>query len=329
MNIENTRIYAGGFMNNQNSVGRFNNRENTMKFFSNSQDTQDKVLQKRQEAREKAMGLVKDVFAAEKSIDDDLKERAARRDEAQQDILSARAGLREIEERKKELMKEYGITEDSQEQADLKLLEKRRDSMTIGSDVVLTEEDKKRLAQIDKEGMSEYQQLSLEADASGAPYRTTIKEATKVILEENAIIRAIGLERLKSHPMTEAMAQAEEIMAGANKEIIGIIMDEGKAVVDENLEETKEDMEAAEEEKKEQEEHIEEIQQKNEELEAAVEKRREENKKSDITLPEIPVDQLLELDAVKTEVQQEVKNILSEMKMLTEDIKGTVVDTDI
>lgn len=330
MNVENTRLYVGSFNENStNTVNGFNSRKNTVKVFSNSQDSQDKILQKRKEAREKAMDLVKGVFEAEKSIDDDLKERAERRDKAQRDIEDSLKGLKEIDEYKKELMGKYGVAEDSQEQADLKLLEKRRDSMKPDSDIVLTKEDKERLAQIDEAGMTEYQQLSLEADASGGIYRQTIKDSRKVILEENAIIRAIGLERLKSHPMADAKMQAEDIMASANKEIIGMIMDEGKDTVDEKMEEIKEEMEAAKEDKKEQEEYIEEIQQRNEELEAATEKRREENKKSDLVLPDVPVEQLLELDAIKTEVQQEVQNILSEMKMVAEDMKGSVVDTEL
>lgn len=326
MRIEDTRIFMGGLLTQQNA-GMEQTNKGVLNFFNRNASQPDKVEQKRQEAQQKAMNLVKDVFTAEKSIDDDLKERAAKVEEAESTILAAQKELNAIEDGKAQLKQTYGITDDCQEQKDLELLEKRRD-MFAGSGEKLTEEEWERLAEIDKQGKTEYQRMSLEMDASGAPYRETIKESKKVAMEENIIIREIGLARLKSSPMVEASNQAEEVMKAANKEIIGMIMEDGKDTADEKIEEVKEEQDKVEEEQEQKEEQIEEIQRKSEEMEEAVAQRREENKDG-VELPEIPMDRLLELDSIKTEVKQEVNNMLNEMKVLTEELKGSVVDTDI
>ncbi len=298
MNIEDTRIFMGGIFNQQNSVMGQNNQntmgyihssnaqQNALKSFYNGNVQQDEILQKRQEARKKAMGLIKDVFVAEKAIDDDLKERQTKVNEANQEIQTALDELKEIEKQKEELKNIYGDTE-------------------------------------------EYQRLAAEVDAYGEPFRMTIEDAKKVIVEENAIIRGVRLERLKSQPMTEATKQADEIMASANEEIIGIIVDAAKETVDVNMEEAKEEMEAAKEDAEELEEQVEKVQQRNDELEASIEARRKEKQSDDMVMSDIPVEQMLELDAIKTEVKQEVENIIHEMKLLTEDLKGTVVDINL
>lgn len=327
MKIDNTRIFAGEYMTRLNSGAMQQNKG--LNLFSTNENSQDKIQQKRQEAREKAMGLMKDVFVAEKTIDDDLEERVARREEAKQTILAAYDELGAIEDQKAELKKTYGITEDCQEQKDLELLEKRRDSMKIDSNIVLTKEDWEELARIDEAGLTEYQRLSLEADASGAPYRDTIKEANKVIKEENIMIRGILQARLGSNPMVDAAAQAEEIMESANKEILGMILDEGKEKVDQNMEEIKEELDAAEEKQEVQEERIEEIQLEQEQMEEAIAARREAKKDDKIDLPEIPVEYLLELDTLKTEMKHEVDKMLHDMKLVMEDLKGSVVDSEI
>lgn len=329
MRIENTqvRIFAGdSFARNMYGV---NDKAGKQSLWQTNASTQtDRVEEKRKEAQKKAMKIVSDVFEAEKSVDNDLDSRRQRIAAAEMEIDAAKTELKEYEKQKEELKQLYGIEEDSQEQQDLLLLEKRRDSMMVNSDVELTKEDLEQLARIDKEGMTDYQKRSLEIDGYGEPFRDAMKEAEKVIAEEQVIIREIGLERLKSAPMTEAVQTAGEIMESVKKEVIGMILEEGKETVDEKIAETEEALDEEKEETEKLEEHIEEIQRKSDEIEEATAERRQESKKKDEIL-ELPVDYLVELDEVKTEVKQEVNNMLSEMKMLVEDIKGSVVDTEL
>ena len=136
------------------------------------------------------------------------------------------------------------------------------------------------------------------------------------------------MNRLKSAPMVGAAQQAGEIMESANKEIIGMIVEDGKNTVDEKMEEIKEDMEEAKEEKEEQDERIEEIQQRNEELEAAYQEQREEQKNK-VEILDMPTEQILGLNEIKSDIKQEVNNMLTEMKLLAEDVKGSMVDTGV
>lgn len=323
----NTRLFIGNFLNPQ-----MNSTENKKKPFQfnmgNNQAGQDKVAQKRQDAREKAMKLMKDVFSADKQIDDDMAERAGRVAEAENAILDANSQIKALDQEKEKLKETYGITEDSEEQQDLKLLEKRRDSMKPDSDIKLTEDEKARLAEIDAKGMTDYQKASLEIDSLKGPYNKTIEESQKIIKQENAIIRETSLNRLKSAPMVGAAQQAGEIMESANKEIIGMIVEDGKNTVDEKMEEIKEEMKEAKEEKEEQDERIEEIQQRNEELEAAYQEQREE-KKNKVDILDMPTEQILGLNEIKSDIKQEVNNMLTEMKLLAEDVKGSMVDTGV
>ena len=65
---------------------------------------------------EKSKKLIGDVFAAEKSVDDDLAERANRIKESEQAIVSANKELAKFEEEKEKLKEQYGITGEETEE---------------------------------------------------------------------------------------------------------------------------------------------------------------------------------------------------------------------
>lgn len=159
----------------------------------------------------------------------------------------------------------------------------------------------------------EYKMQRDELTRYGEPQRQVINEAKKVMNEERKVIAAITVERLKSEPMVGATEQAEEILESAEEEIVGLITD---AVV-ENL---KEKMKEAKEKQEEEEEKA--------ELEEAKRREREERREQ-AELSEVPVQELLTLDQVRGEMKQEVDNMLTEMKLLAEDIKGSMVDEEL
>lgn len=285
-----------------------------------------KVEQKKLDAREKAMKVVSDAFLAEKSIDDDLADRVGRIDSAKTEIAKAQEQLKGLDEQQARYMEQYGITPDSQEQQDLELLRKRRNSMLPGSDIILTQEEKERLVQIDESGLTDYQKLSLQNDSYRAPFDKEIKEQQNIILEEQVIMREIGLERLKSHTMVDAMRQKDVQMEAANKDIIGMVLQDGRDKIDEDMEEVREEIADKKEENQEQEERIEEIQRRADEAEQVNEER---HKKQESDISELVTEHILELDSVKNEVTQQVDNMLHEMKLLQEDLKGSVVDMEV
>lgn len=237
------------------------------------------IEEKRATAMEKAKKLLGDVFAAEKSVDDDLAERANRIKESEQAIVDANKELAKLEEEKEKLKEQYGIT---------------------------GEESEEMLP-------AEYKMQRDELTRYGEPQHQVINGAKKVIEEERKVIAAITVERLKTDPMIGATEQAEELLASAEEEIAGMVMDDAVENLKEKAEEAKEKQEAEEEKA---------------ELEEAKRKEREERRKQP-ELSDVPVQELLYLEQARGEMKQEVDNMLTEMKLLAEDIKGSMVDEEL
>lgn len=237
------------------------------------------IEEKRAAAMEKAKKLVSDVFAAEKSVDNDLLERANRIKETEQSIVDANKELAKLEEEKEKLKEQYGVTGEETEE-------------------ILP---------------AEYKMQRDELTRYGEPYYQTIKEAKKVVEEERKIISAIEVQRLKTDPMVETSKQAEELFGSAEKEIAGMTLDAAVENLKEKADEAKEKQEAEEEKA---------------ELEEAKREEREERRK-EADLAEMPMQELLHLEQARGEMKQEVDNMLTEMKLLAEDIKGSMVDEEL
>ena len=282
---ENTRLYAGQAIE-QNTGKQPQKSEQTAgknRVFAGGIGIQNpldaQMVEKRAAAMEKAKKLVSDVFAVEKSIDDDLLERANRMKESEQAIVDANKELVKLEEEKEKLKEQYGIT---------------------------GEETEDMLP-------AEYKMQRDELTRYGEPQHQVIDEAKKVIEEERKVIAAITVERLKSDPMMETSKQAEEILTSAEEEITGMIVDAAVKHVQEEAKEAKEKQEAEEEKA---------------ELEEAKRKEREERRR-EVELADVPMQELLNLEQVRGELKQEVDRMLVEMKLLAEDIKGSMVDEEL
>lgn len=139
-------------------------------------------------------------------------------------------------------------------------------------------------------------------------------------IEEHTLqaISDIKIERAKSNPMVEATENAEEILAEAGKDMVAMLMEEAKEHLD------------AEAEKKE--EAAEEKAEKEKELEARIEamKKEKEEEKKDIA-PEMEyleaaTRQMVKIAETGEMVQKELKNIVDQLKLDLEDLKGAAVD---
>ena len=281
---ESTRLYIGNNVE-QNTEKQFGKsvQSDKMRLFAGAigmqhpLDTQ--IAEKRAAAMEKAKKLLGDVFAAEKSVDDDLANRANRIRESEQAIVDANKELAAFEEEKEKLKEQYGITGDETED----------------------------------ELSAEYKMQRDELTRYGEPQRQMIDEAKKIIEEERKVIAAITVERLKTDPMVETSKQVEELLASAEEKIAGMVMDAAVENLKEKAEEAKEKQEEEEEKA---------------ELEEAKRKEREERRK-EAELSDVPIQELLHLEQTRGEMKQEVDNMLTEMKLLAEDIKGSMVDEEL
>lgn len=298
----------------------------------------DPIEQKREMARKRALKIVDDAFSGEKKIDDDIKARMEliKRYESMQG--EANRSLSDIDERMEQLRQEYDVDPDSQEQKDLDILiEYRRLSKRHPDQLeFMAPQDLERSKQLYKQGQSEgyteYQARALDMDKGKESYLDQLEEAKKGLIEENAAIRGIQKERLKYHPVLDAVQQSQQVMENASKEITGMLIDEAVDHIDEKAEEEFEKAEEKKEEKKEEEERIEEIQERREEMEALAdpEKAEREHKRAeDDTDPmygDVLTEAILKMDGIKNDVQQEVSDMVSKMKIAAEDLKGLKVD---
>ncbi len=319
MRISNTQnIFIGENIKQENQVkDKEHQRENRTDFFAGglNQDLfENKLLQKKKEAQEKALKVVGDAFAGDQEIDNDIQERRDKIAALEQENQKLQNQINEISDRQDALMEQYGITADSQEQKDLELLRKK-DKWLKGEGSELTEEESQRIAEMESEGLTEYQKRQREWDAEKNHFQNDLDKNREQILEEYAIIRGTKLERLKHDPMVKAQKEAEAILDAASREIIGMIMEEAKDTIDE---ESKENREKAEK--------LEEIQ---EEKEAFIEKQKEKREETKELLENMPMEEMVHMGQLKDEIKQEIKNIVSEMKLVAEDIKGALVDESV
>lgn len=172
--------------------------------------------------------------------------------------------------------------------------------------------------QLDDEQQKEYQQRMAELSACEQEYQMKADDNMKDIINENYAIRDIKIERLKSHDMVDAGKQADEIMQAASKEIQGMVMQDAKDNIDEKLEETKEKAEEAEEKKEELEERLEEAK-----------RERKENEKMYELGSELNDVRVAQQQSSVKDVQKSVDQIVGEMMLTRDDIKGAAVDKTI
>ena len=246
-----------------------------------------------------AMKLIKDVYASDLKVDEGLQESRNRIAQLRAESEEAEEKLGEFEKRKNALAQEYGVDKDSTEQKDLELLEKRRELQKRGMGASLTQEEQKRLEQIDGEGMTEYQSRCMEIDEQEDPYKDIIEKNRSQIRGQISVISETKLEKLKVRPMLEATQSAGEIMRAASDEALGALVAEGQNYLDEKAEESEEAAQKQKETKEEQEERVD------------VEK---------------VTDTAVETDQVRMQTQEEVRKILAKLGMTEEDIKGAAVD---
>lgn len=341
---------------------------------------QDRIMQRRERARQRALKIVGDAWNGDKKIDQnilDIRDRAAQLMDEKKENLDV---IETSKMQKEALREQYGVAADSQEQKDLELLEKADRAKDPWFGVHLTAEEearvevlkKRRLSEDDKEllrkkalsedpvtgvqlteeekekaawlearedGLTEYQERCLEIDVYQRTYEKRNLEIDKELMGCYGSIRATKLERLKYHEMVNAQKKADEVMDAAGKEILGMLVEEAKDHVDEELEEPREEAKEEAEEKAEEEEKIEEREEKQEELEAQVDAAQVRSEEQEELRREAQERSREEADLLETmmeagmgnvgnvsDIQSEIKNMLHKMKLLEEDLKGSTVD---
>lgn len=279
--------------------------------------TSDPISEKRKKAQKQAMKLIEDAFTSEKKVDADLDERRAHIKDLQAEKLQANKDIKELEAEREELRKQYGVPEDSEEQEELKLLEKESQAKLKAPHANLTKEEYEKLAKIHAKGLTEYQQRSMERYDSEIGKKNAIYDMDEEVKFENQVISTTKIERLKTHTLEDAEKQAENLMDATNKEIFSMIVDEAKEHIDEKQQEEKDKAEARKE--------------KQEELEARLDVAKERREKEEELTEDIleGYQQIQGSSSDLDSAKQEIKNMMSKLGLIEDDLKGAVVNENL
>lgn len=312
----------------------------------------DAVFMRKEIAGRRARKAVEDAWSGDRQIALDVKVRKEKLQELQCEIARKTGYLMAYEEKKAELKEAYGIDDESEEQK--KLLQKRELSLE-DSEIVLTEAEKKRLAEID-----EYQERVREMDQISFDIWVDQKTGIRDMLSDEkagiAAITAIHLERLKFREMSNAQKTAKKLEESAGNDVIDMLAKDAKDYIDKQLEEKREEAKEKAEEEAEKEEKLEvqrlerKMKQKefeqafkpaqsgveqleleqvgNEEAEASrIEQQKDAREQEDI---------LMEVEKSSTgtastssQTRIEIRQMLHKMNLLEEDLKGMEVDDSI
>ncbi len=299
----------------------------------------DMVTQRMQRARKKALKMISDAWNVDRKIDQsisDTKDKLAMLHDEQKENLAV---IAQGDTQKEALRQQYGVEMDSQEQKDLELLEKESDSKIYMQDIHLTREEQERLEQLHKEPLTEYQERCLKIDSYLGRFKSRNAQIDGQIQGYNASVRAVKLERLKYHEMVKAQKKADKVMEQAGRDIVGMLAGEAKDYLDEELEEKIEEAKEKAEEKAEEEEKIDERKENQAELEERIDeahekseereelrKEAEERSRDDADLLGDMIDAGMGGIGHMSDVQSDIKEMLHKMKLLEEDLKGSMVD---
>lgn len=312
-------------------------RTNTI-FAGNLPMNKDTIVVRKQQAQKKAMKMIQDAWSADRKTDQGMMEIQEKADQYRAEAIMNHEMAAECEARKENLRQGYGVDADSQEQKDLELLERAK----YPSGAEFTDEERKRLEELENQPLTEYQQKCLEIHGEQYIFQNRAESAENTSRSYSQSAVSMKIERLKFSKMTEAKQKAEELMEETGKQIVGMLWEEAKDHVDETYEEKREEEKEKAEEKEEQEEKVEDIREEKEILEERIETVREDNREAERASKEQERDAREEAELLKTMadagmdvagsgagVKAEIKDMLHKMKLLEADIKGIEVDEEV
>lgn len=255
---------------------------------------------------EKEQEKRKTLFAGEMNPGNTLQDRIAqRKEQAQKQAMKvvgkAWAGRQSVDE---------GLDESRAHMEELK--QEARDLQEEVSGVEKRREALEKAYQAGEIGQAEYLSEKSALAEEEKVYQDKLRENKGSQMGEEAVIRGTKRELLKDRSMGKAWDEADQIMEAAGDDIIGMVVEDSRDHIDE--------------ESQKREEQAEKIREEEEKKAELLEKREEREEKLEELLESAPVKEMISLDQLQEEVKQEVQNIVDSMKLLSDDIKGAMVD---
>ena len=330
--------------NNESSVagaGKAGQKNGNLSAISGANLKGESLIQQRQGlAKKQALKVVSDAFAGEKKLDAQMQSIKDEIKRLQDEINEKTANTIENDAKLKELQEEYGIDPDSKENQDLTRLAFKANYSKEG----LSEEEMST--------MSEYQQKALYYVSKNQQNSLDIDRAKSLLAANVQGYSDMKSERNKSQDMLNAQEAAEEIMEASNGETIALLTQEAVDHVDEEQKEREEEAKEAAEKKKEEKkeeakklekeamqqemienikEHAAESQGTSADAKRAVARREraEANHVDAEGVQKTIISDGTSIEDTQNAVNTEITNILNKLSLLSSDVKGSTIDSQI
>ena len=195
----NLSINANGFSNVQNTAAGHKaeqaNKQGKSAFFAGSPvlTTKNQIEQRKKMAQKSALKLVKDAWDNDQAVEKTVASQRQRYAELDAQRTETKKALAGYEDQEKTLKEQCNVADDSKEQQDLKLLEKRQEYRRgVGEE--LTRDEWKKLNEIDKQPLTEYQKRALEIHAQAVEEQVTIRDTTSGMQAAVGNVKRIMIE---------------------------------------------------------------------------------------------------------------------------------------
>ena len=341
---QNLDVQLNPFQNNESSVAgavKAGQKTGNISSISGANLKGESLIQQRQGlAKKQALKVVSDAFGGEKKLDAQMQSIKDEIKRLQDEINEKTANTIENDAKLKELQEEYGIDPDSKENQDLTRLAFKANYSKEG----LSEEE--------MSSMSEYQQKALYYVSKNQQNSLDIDRAKSLQAANVQGYSDMKSERNKSQDMLNAQEAEEEIMEASNGETIALLTQEAVEHVDEEQEEREEAAKEASEKKKEEKkeeakklekeaaqqemienikEHAAESGRTSADIKKAVARReREDANRMDLDdVEKTIISDATSMEDTQNAVNTEITNILNKLSLLSNDVKGSTVDTQI
>ena len=264
--------------------------------------------------------LITDAWGRDELASQSIKDMEQQKADYVEQMQEAKEHEKTFEKSKKELQEQYGVADDSQEQKDLELLEKFQNYKNGSHDESFTKEDVDRLKELQNLPRTEYQEKALRLNQIAGSMKVTASNANDKLIELTDTIAKAKTDQAKSQDMLKAGSAADDILEASNKEIMGLLIQDGKEHIDKEQEEAQKKAEEQKEKRDEQQERIDEAKQERKEQEELIKGQAEaDSAEQDLSLQRKTTNNV-------EAAQQNIRNILEDNNLLAEDLKGIKID---
>ena len=278
------------------------------------------IDQRKKMAGNQAMKLISDAWNKDIKSQDSIDNLSKLKSKKLDELRDKNRSMSDIEAQKEALMKEYGVTEDSDEMKELELLKKYQNNRMGILTGDFTDEEIEKLKSLQGTTRSDFQAKYLELNDAYNQYQKDCGDLEDDIKVLTANINIQKNDLNASQGMAKAQDAAEAIMDASVKESIALRMQEAKENIDKAAEEEKEKAEKVKEEKEELQERIDKNKERNEEQKKIIEEAAEADK----------LDQNISVKTQDTtavaEAQKSIDRILKDNNLISDDIKGIEID---